>query len=256
MQDSRGFDTGQAHVEALIRNGEALVVDPEEMQHRRVQVADVNRILGCVIPQFIRIAVRCSGIDAAACHPHGEALDVMIAADSTLIMNHRCATKFAAPDDQCFVQQAALLQIIQQSRNGLIRQLATDIQGDNALPDFSRFQRQLRWTLKWLVSETACRRLKVAEWVTHVVDTLRNVRPAAGQGNNQLPVPLVRAVKQIAGQGDRGVGRVAGRLDAKQDLRYHVNTAILDVRQLASFNRSHQARQALPGVCQHIWAGD
>ena len=51
MQDTRGFDTCQAHVEALIRDGEALVVDAEEMQHCRVQVADVNRVLGRVVAQ-------------------------------------------------------------------------------------------------------------------------------------------------------------------------------------------------------------
>ena len=57
MQDSRGFDTGQAHVETLIRDGKALVVDPQQMQHRGVQVADVNRVLGGVIAQVISVAV-------------------------------------------------------------------------------------------------------------------------------------------------------------------------------------------------------
>ena len=57
VQDPGGFDTGQAHVEALIRDGEALVVDSEQMQHRCVQVADVNRVLGGVIAEFIGVAV-------------------------------------------------------------------------------------------------------------------------------------------------------------------------------------------------------
>ena len=57
MQDPREIDTDQAHVEALIRDGETLVVDAEQMQHRGVQVSDVYRVLGGVIPQFIRVAV-------------------------------------------------------------------------------------------------------------------------------------------------------------------------------------------------------
>src|SRR5205807_986502 len=41
LDDPRRLDAGEAHVEALVADGEALVVEAEQVQHGGVEVADV-----------------------------------------------------------------------------------------------------------------------------------------------------------------------------------------------------------------------
>ena len=66
--------------------------------------------------------------DAAAGHPHGEATRVMIAAvvclcEAALRVNR--AAEFATPDDERLVQQAALLQILNEPVTRTDRRLCT-----------------------------------------------------------------------------------------------------------------------------------
>src|SRR5262249_57149621 len=73
-------DVGEAVVAALEAEGEALVVYAEQMQHRRVQIVDVNAILHNVVPEWACLAVHGSGFDATAGHPDAEAPRMVIAA--------------------------------------------------------------------------------------------------------------------------------------------------------------------------------
>jgi hypothetical protein len=48
-----------------------------------------------------------AGLDAAAGQPHGEGVDVVVAADAVAIFAHRGAAELAAPDDERVVEQPA-----------------------------------------------------------------------------------------------------------------------------------------------------
>jgi hypothetical protein len=55
------FDAGEADVEAAEGVGEAVVIDAEDVQHRGVQVAEVDRIFGAVtLGNLARIMARTS----------------------------------------------------------------------------------------------------------------------------------------------------------------------------------------------------
>src|SRR4051812_231673 len=54
---------GQALVEALEAEGEALVVDAQAAQHRGVQVRHAGRVLGDVVTEVVGLAVHLAALD-------------------------------------------------------------------------------------------------------------------------------------------------------------------------------------------------
>ena len=74
------FDAGEAEVEALRLEGEALVVDAKQVQHGGVEVADLNRVLDDVVGEVVGLALERATFHAAAGEPHREAARVMVAA--------------------------------------------------------------------------------------------------------------------------------------------------------------------------------
>src|SRR5687767_8517836 len=93
-------DIGQAKSASLVAEGQALVVESQQVQNRRVQVANVHAVLGGMVAEVVGLAVRVAALDAAAGEPDGERVLVMIAsrigAGSSL--HHRRTAKLAAPD--------------------------------------------------------------------------------------------------------------------------------------------------------------
>lgn len=55
MDDAGWFDSRQAEVETLVTMGQLFVLDSEQMEHRGMQVADVDRVLGYVVAEFIQL---------------------------------------------------------------------------------------------------------------------------------------------------------------------------------------------------------
>lgn len=51
------MDVGEAELAALVAEGEALVVDAEEVQQGGVEVVDVDGILGDGVSEFVGLAV-------------------------------------------------------------------------------------------------------------------------------------------------------------------------------------------------------
>src|SRR5262249_29770364 len=74
------FDTGQLGVEAVGFEGQAFVVEAEQVQHGGVEVANVDRVFRDVVREVAGLAVNRARLDAAAGHPHGEAARMMVAA--------------------------------------------------------------------------------------------------------------------------------------------------------------------------------
>ena len=53
----RRLDAGQPLVEPLVAEREALVVEAQQVQHRGVEVADVDRVLDDVVGEIVGLAV-------------------------------------------------------------------------------------------------------------------------------------------------------------------------------------------------------
>ena len=92
--------------------GEALVVDAEEVQQRSLKIVDVDGVLSGVHAESVAGAVGDAGLHAAAGHPEGEGVRVMVAA-SLLAVFHVAlqegrAAELPAPNDERVVEQAAL----------------------------------------------------------------------------------------------------------------------------------------------------
>src|SRR5436190_19536045 len=105
------FHVSQSEITALETIRELLVIEAETMKNRCMQVVNMNAILRDVKTKFIRLAHRDATFDAAAGHPHGERLRMMIAAHLAAKVgvgfHHWRAAKFAAPNHERVIQQSA-----------------------------------------------------------------------------------------------------------------------------------------------------
>ncbi len=92
------------------------MIQAQQVQHRRVQIVQMDFILHGVVAVIVGRAVAESRLHAAAGHPHRIAMRVVVAAVVTL--RRRRATKFTSPQDQRLVEQAPGLQVAQQAGDG------------------------------------------------------------------------------------------------------------------------------------------
>ena len=96
--------------------GQAFVIEAEEMQHRRVQVVDRHRILDGPEPEVVGRSMDGTALDAAAGHPEREAPMVVVPAlrRSRSVLPHlhrRCSPELPSAQNERALQHAALLQI-------------------------------------------------------------------------------------------------------------------------------------------------
>src|SRR5437879_2470245 len=87
------------------------------MKDRGVQMLHVVAVRGGFHAQLIGFAGAYSAFDAAAGHPHGEAVRVVVAAIAGAVGG---ASEFAAPNDQRFIQKASLFQVLEETCNRFI----------------------------------------------------------------------------------------------------------------------------------------
>ena len=114
---------GQAEVAALVLERQLLVVDPQQVEDRRVEVVDFDRVDRDVVTVGVGLTVRRARLDAAARQPDRIAARVMVATEALfreLALAVVCAAKLAAPDHQRVVEQTATLEIDEERRDGLI----------------------------------------------------------------------------------------------------------------------------------------
>src|SRR5438034_277146 len=115
LHHARLFHTRETEVEALMAVGEALVVDAEQVQHRCLQVVNVDGVLRDVVAEIVGRAVGDAGFHTAPGHPYGEAARMMVAPGFDgvpLALAGDTASEFASPDDERVVEKAALLEIL------------------------------------------------------------------------------------------------------------------------------------------------
>ena len=128
----------EPEIAAGVAVGELLVIETEQREDRRMQVVDVDFVLGRGKTKFIRRAINLPAFHTAAGKPHREAVMIVIAAINFAgvaagrwQLNGWRAAKFTTPNHQCRFKQAALFQIFQQRSDGLVRCL-----GKVAMIDF------------------------------------------------------------------------------------------------------------------------
>jgi hypothetical protein len=114
----------EAEVAALETERQPLVIEAEQVKDRGVQIVNVRAVLHRVEAEFVRAADAHAAFEAAAGEPHGEGVDVVIAAGGFAHLAHRRAAEFAAPDDDGVIEQAALLEIFDERGLALVDLLA------------------------------------------------------------------------------------------------------------------------------------
>ena len=82
-------------------------------------IRDVMPVLHRVETQFISRPVNDAALDSGSRHPCRESIWMMVTAPAEPFHARRTA-ELGSPHDDCFVQQAALLQILQQTRDRLV----------------------------------------------------------------------------------------------------------------------------------------
>src|SRR5688500_9963179 len=112
--------------------GQPLVIDPQQVQQRGVEVVDVDAALDDVVAEVIGGAVDEPRLDAAASHPDGEAARMVVTAvvgRGELALRVARTPELPAPDDERVVEQTAPLEIAHERGAGLIRlaALAPDV---------------------------------------------------------------------------------------------------------------------------------
>src|SRR3954447_16451300 len=90
-----------------------------------MEIVQMHGIRGHLESKIVRLAKSDARLDAGARHPHGHATWMVIASVGSVLAEAALAigraAEFTAPDHQSIFQQAALLQVGDESGTGLIR---------------------------------------------------------------------------------------------------------------------------------------
>src|SRR5438046_6013113 len=115
---------GQAEIAPGIPIGELLVIEAEQVQDGRVQIVHVNLVLDRLETEFVRRAINRAAFHSPAGEPHAESVRIVVAAHLRLArvvqFDRRSASEFAAENDQCVLEHAALFEGPQQGADGLV----------------------------------------------------------------------------------------------------------------------------------------
>ena len=116
--DNPAGNVGQAEVAPGVAVGQPLVIQAKQVKNGGVQVVHMDAALDCLATKFVGLAVAKAGFGAAPGEKHGESPRIVVA--TIIALREGGAAKFASPPDQRVFQQSSLLQVRQQSRNGLV----------------------------------------------------------------------------------------------------------------------------------------
>ena len=111
---------GQAEVPTTKPVRQPGVIQPQQMQDRRMQVVDVHFFLGREITVVVGGPVDVASLHPSPGHPHRETAGVVVAAvvfRLVLLFCSRCSPELSAPQHQGVVEQSPLLQILEQPGN-------------------------------------------------------------------------------------------------------------------------------------------
>ena len=97
---------------------ELLMIDSHQMENRRMNIMHGCPVHCGMVANLIGFSVVCSSLDAAARHPHCEAKWVVVTTIASLFLWR--APELATPDNEGFIQETALLEILEQPCDRLI----------------------------------------------------------------------------------------------------------------------------------------
>lgn len=121
--DDFTVDVCEPVIATLKAEGEAFVVEAEEVEDGSLEVVDVDFVFGDAEAEFVTGAVA-AGFGAAAGHDHGVAIGIMVAAQDVAFggaaFAERSASEFATKDDEGVVEKAALAQIFNERGDGFV----------------------------------------------------------------------------------------------------------------------------------------
>ena len=81
LLDDTTMHIGEPEVAPCVAESEAFVIEAETPQDGCLDVVNVNRLVHDMETEIVRGAIGEAGFDAAAGHPHGEGLRMMVAAE-------------------------------------------------------------------------------------------------------------------------------------------------------------------------------
>ena len=97
-------DVRQAEVATAVSIGELLVVEPHQVQNGGMEIVYMHGVLGGGTAELVRRTIGKTRLHAAAGHPDGESVVVVVAA--FLSFASGSAAEFTAPDDERFIEQS------------------------------------------------------------------------------------------------------------------------------------------------------
>lgn len=75
---------GQTHILAIVPVCQARVINPEEVQDRRVEVVHAHLVLDRKVAELVRCTVGIAALDASASQPQSESIRVVVATVAAL----------------------------------------------------------------------------------------------------------------------------------------------------------------------------
>ena len=100
------FEASEALLEAVVIEGELLVVNAEQVQRGGVEFVAVGDVFDGFEAKFVGAAVASAALDAAAGHPGGESTSIVVAAFACALRGG-LAAEFGGADDERVFQQTA-----------------------------------------------------------------------------------------------------------------------------------------------------
>ena len=120
VNDSCRQHACESEIESLGAECEAFVAESQLVQDGGMNVTDVDGVFDGAEAKVVGFAESCAFSEATASKPHGEGIDMMIAAGGFTNFAHGCPSEFTAPNDDCVFQQSSLLQVANECRAGLV----------------------------------------------------------------------------------------------------------------------------------------
>ena len=112
------MNVGQSHVAAAEAEGGLGVFDAQQVQHGCMEVVYLGAFVHGLVAPLVSRSVNGARLHSATGQPNREPVLIVIA--TILPLGEWCAAKFAGPDDQCFIEQAALSKVLEQRSDRLV----------------------------------------------------------------------------------------------------------------------------------------
>ncbi len=113
---------------ALVAIGQRVRLETHEVEDRGVEIAEVDLAFDGAGAGFVGIAVDVAALHPAAGEPEGKAVRVVAGLVFAIIRSQAGTSEFTAPDDEGVLEEAALVEILEQGGDGRVGRLAVGLE--------------------------------------------------------------------------------------------------------------------------------